>query len=237
MQNSGLFTEVVNLSQKWNNIKIIGTIKYKAAENRVDTLCKVETLVSNMLTYKFTPKLNYINHAKNSTTDNFTDYLKAITPWYEGRKALYKVIYDRNLKLINLQIIKHKEIIRFKTISQQENISINNSPEDIIYILEKNNFTKMSTRVINNAENYKCPKQLEYDWYKSEDAGYNYIFGETVYSLSSDKHVKMLNYLNERLEIMLEDIRPFKYASKWQKTINLILEMYNNNIETCWCYA
>ena len=234
MQDSGLFSDVTNTSLKWN-VNITGTIKYnKALESEKETLERVLKLLGNMLTYKFNPKLNFIVDAEKSTIQNFGDYLTPIIIWFEKRKNLYERIYNRNLKLISLQIEKYKEIKRFIDLSEQKKISIIKSAKITNDFLLSNKFKRISSNTVNSAKNYNNPAKLEHDWYNGDDANYNYILGETISALSSAKHIEILNRLEEKRNIMLADINPFKYAGKWRKNILKILEIYNSNVKFCW---
>lgn len=166
-----------------------------------------------------------INHHLNLVDEKgnvieYKSYSDVFDAWYIFRKKLYIDRIDREIIILQLQIIRNSNQQRFAKHHASYNITSNTSYTKIIQKLTQEQYIKINNSVLNN------PKFIRVNKLKKAildiDASYDYLINMTYRQLSKDasaERAKKIANIKKRIEYLQDNGNLFKGGKIWLEEI------------------
>ncbi len=183
------------------------------------------------------PILNTIS--SDNTVMSFQTYEDLLQYWYQRRQPYYESRHEREVILLKLRIKYLKNLILFnseeRTPESNKIVNVKNSSEKAIKMLEEAKYQMFNTAILNNPNNIENA-QLENAILK-DGASYNYILGLTCNQRLKEANKKReseLSKLEEQLNVLKSQTKPFKGAAMWLEELDKIQEVIDSGIRSNW---
>ena len=182
--------------------------------------------------------INLVND-KNEVVE-YTSYEDVFNDWYAFRKNLYAVRIERELILIDLEILMLKNMQKFSKLSDTYGITNKTSEAATIEILKKEKYIIFNHTILENPRFTSVQLLKDLILLEKHGATYEYILRMTVRDLTENAYNKRearIAELLERKKYLIDDEGLFPGAKLWLVELDELEKVIHEGLASEWFYG
>jgi hypothetical protein len=176
---------------------------------------------------------------------SFKSYEEILLYWFIVRKDFYQHRINREIKIKELNVKYHSEILRFITASRTK-FADKVSRQVRVNQLDNDKYARFLDKSIGSCNYLRAEKIDEHVFENANTRNnsgykpYKYIFDiteEDKTDESIDRRTKIIEKLNKEIKDLKDDVTPFVGANTWLREIDELIKAYNTGKASNWKYC
>ena len=190
-------------------------------------------------------KISKIPNIARCIVGSFKTYEEILLYWFIVRKEFYEHRIKREIKIKELNVLYHSEILRFIN-SSNTKFADKVTRQVRVNQLDTDNYAKFLDKSIGSCEYLRAEKidaHIFENLNTRNNKGYKpykYIFDiteEDKTDESIERRTNTIEKLNKEINILKSDVKPFIGANTWLKELDELIEAYNKGKLNNWKYC